>query len=67
MTDAEILALLHRILGGDRPDEFIGEWLEQLERATGCPHIQNLIKYRTPEETAETILRKAREYRPIQL
>ena len=67
MTDAEIITLLGRILSGDRPDELIGEWMEQLEKATGCPHIQNLIKYRTSEETPETILRKAREYKPIQL
>ncbi|MBE0543293.1 MAG: hypothetical protein IH623_18260 [Verrucomicrobia bacterium] len=67
MTDAEIIALLDRILSGDRPDDEFGEWIERLERATRCPNILNLIKYRTPEETSETILRKAREYRPIQL
>ena len=67
MTDIEILALLDRILTGDRPDTEFGQWIEQLKKATGCPNILNLIKYRTPADTSESILRKAREYRPIQL
>jgi hypothetical protein len=67
MTDAEILALLDRILSGNRPDEEFGQWIEQLKKATGCPDVLNLIKYRTPADTPETILRKARDYRPIQL
>jgi len=67
MTDAETLALLDRILSGDRPDEEFGQWIEQLKKATGCPNILNLIKYRTPADTSQTILRMAREYRPIQL
>ena len=67
MTDIEILALLDRILTGDRPDTEFGQWIEQLKKATGCPNILNLIKYRAPADTSESILRKAREYRPIQL
>ena len=67
MTDPEILALLERILAGDRPEKEFGQWIERLKVATGCPHVLNLIKYRAPSDTAEAILQKARDYRPIQM
>lgn len=54
MTDTEILALLDRILSGDRPDENFGQWIEQLEMATRCPNVLNLIKYRTPADSRDT-------------
>ena len=65
LTDAEAISLLEQIFAGDRPDALLGVWILQLERATGCPHVLNLIKYRNASETPADILRKAREYRPI--
>jgi hypothetical protein len=67
LSDTEATAILERIFSGYRPDSQLGIWIEQLKRTTGCPHIQNLIKYRRESETPADILRRAREYRPIQL
>ncbi len=67
LTDTEALVLLERIFSGDRPEAKFGIWILQLERATGCPNILNLIKYRKEHETPAEVLRRAREHRPIQL
>jgi hypothetical protein len=67
MTDAEILEVLERILRGEGDDDEVGEWIEKLERATRCPHILSLIRECSELDTPETILRKAREYKPFEL
>jgi hypothetical protein len=67
LTDAEALSIMKRILDGEGSDEQLGIWIEQLIRATGCPHILGLIRQWKPPETAADVLRRAREYRPIQL
>ena len=67
LTDAEAMALLGRIFSGDRPESEFGIWIEQLKRATGCPDILDLIKYRKEQDTPAELLRRAREHRPIQL
>jgi len=67
MTDAEIIELIARLQRGEGKDEEVGEWMDRLKRAIPCPHISDLIFYGEPSDTPETILRKAREHRPIQL
>jgi hypothetical protein len=67
MTDAEILELIARLLRGEGNDAEADAWMEQLERATRCPNISDLIFYGDPADTPEAILQKARQYRPIQL
>jgi hypothetical protein len=67
LSEAEALAILERIFGGNRSDAQFGTWVEQLKRATGCPNVLDLIKHRKESETPTDLLRRAREYRPIQL
>jgi hypothetical protein len=67
MADAEILVMIARLQRGEGSDDEVGGWMEQLERATGCPNISDLIFYGDPSDTPEVILRKARQYKPIQL
>ena len=67
LNDAEALSILGRILQGEGSDEQLGIWIDQLIRATGCPNILGLIREWKPPQTAADVLRRAREYRPIQL
>jgi len=67
LSDAQALAVLERIFDGHGSDAQFGTWVEQLKRATGCPNILGLIKHRKESETPADLLRRAREYRPIQL
>ena len=67
MTDEEMLDIIRRLQSGEIPSEEGGKWLELLKRETKCPNISDLMFYGTESDTPEDILRKAREYRPIQL
>ncbi len=67
MTDAEIVDLTGRLQRGEGEDDEVGGWIAQLERATGCPNISDLIFYGEDADTREDILKKARQYRPIEL
>lgn len=67
MNDAEILECIAKLQRGEGKDDEVGEWLEKLIRATCCPHISDLIFYGDSTDTPEIILKKARQYRPIQL
>jgi hypothetical protein len=67
MNDSEIIILIGRILRGEGSDNEIGDWIEELERATRCPHILGIIRNSSESDTPENILRKAREYKPFQL
>jgi hypothetical protein len=55
------------MLRGEGSDDQVGIWIEQLIRATGCPHILGILRQWKPPETAADVLRRAREYRPIEL
>ncbi len=67
MTDAEIIALIARIQRVDCEENELGPLLHQLKVATVCPNISNLIFYGEDADTPEDILKKARQYRPIEL
>ena len=67
MTDEQALKLIARLKLGEGNDEEAGQWMQQLERATGCPHVSDLIFYGDSNDTPEIILQKARRYRPFQL
>lgn len=67
MTDTEMLNLLGRIMRGEGSDAEVGVWIQNLERATRCPHLLNILRDCGAADTPETVLRKAREYRAIQL
>ena len=50
MSDEEVLALLDRILNGDRPEEKFGEWIEMLVERLGaqmCTISSNVERPRT--------------------
>jgi len=67
MNDAEIIELIARLQRGAGNDDEVGEWTERLKQATQCPNISDLIFYGDTSDSPEIILKKAREYRPIQL
>jgi len=67
MTDVELLDLIARLQRGEGGDDVATEWIAELERGIPCPRITDLIFFGEPSDTPEDILRKAREYRPIQL
>jgi hypothetical protein len=67
MTDPEILEIITRIQKVEYEDEDLAGLLDQLKVATRCPNISDLIFYGDPSDTPEDILRKARQYKPIQL
>ena len=67
MTDSEILELIALLQRGEGKDEEVGDWIGRLKRTIRCPNISDLIFYGEASDNPETILRKAREYRPIQL
>jgi hypothetical protein len=67
MTDAEILDLIARILRGEGSDEEFGEWIEQLNRSTRCPHVLQFLREADATTTPEQILERARQYKPIQM
>jgi len=67
MTDTEILELLGKILRGEGAEGDIGEWIMTLERAIRCPHLLDILRESNEFDTPETVLRKAREYKPFLL
>ena len=67
MTELQILELIARLLRGEGSDEQFGEWVEQLKRESKCPHFLQLLRDAEASTTPESILQKARQYRPIQL
>ena len=69
-TRARMIDLVERILRHEGDDEQLGEWLDQLEQSWPNPHIGDLIFWpdRGDENlTAEQIVDKAMQYRPIEL
>jgi len=67
MDDPEIISLIERVLQHDCSDEEFGILIERLKVETKCPNFLNLIKHSSLSESGKEILKKAREYRPIQL
>ena len=67
MTDPEILELIGQMQRVEYREEDLADLLERLKVATRCPNISDLIFYGDPSDTPEVILRKARQYKPIQL
>jgi len=70
LTREEMIALVERLKQGVGEDAEASEWIEQLERSLPNPHISDLIFW--PKEgaenlTAEQIVDKAMQYRPIEL
>jgi hypothetical protein len=67
MTDREILEMIARIQKVDYKEEELADLLDRLKVATGCPKISDLIFYGEQSDTPDAILKKARQYRPIEL
>jgi hypothetical protein len=67
MTDEETLSLIGRLLRGEGSDEEFGQWIEDLKKATGCPHILQLLREADESTTSKLILERARQYKAIQL
>jgi hypothetical protein len=70
LTREEMIALVERLKRGEGEDAEASDWISQLERSLPNPHISDLIFWPKEGEenlTAEQIVDKAMEYRPIEL
>ena len=70
LTREQMIALVERIIRHEGDEDQIGEWLDQLARAIPNPHISDLIFWPAKGDenlTAEQIVDKAMQYRPIEL
>lgn len=68
MTRDEAIPLVQRLMNGDVDEDEGGEILDALERGLVCPHIGDYIfRYADPELTAEQVVDRAMEYKPIAL
>ncbi|XVV02716.1 bacteriocin immunity protein [Actinosynnema sp. CA-248983] len=68
LTRAEMLELVEKLMNGEIGEDRTEEVVDALERSTNNPHIIDLIFYPEVEGmTAEEIVSKALEYRPIEL
>ncbi len=65
ITDAEYLEIITRLLEGQASEAEVNYWLRLLDINIPCPLIFDLIFWSDNEPTAEQILAKARQWRPI--
>ncbi|GAB3870855.1 hypothetical protein GCM10029964_006120 [Kibdelosporangium lantanae] len=62
-----MITLIERLIRGEGTEAEAGEWLDQLARSIPNPHVSDLIFWSDEPLTAEEILDRAMEYRPIRL
>ncbi len=67
MSDEKLLRLISLLRSGKGSDQEASQWIESLKVELRCPRISDLIFHDNENESPEDILRKAREYRLIQL
>ena len=67
LTRPEMVALIRRLQNGEGDDAEASGWLEALERSVPDPHISDLIFFCDEELTAEQIIDRVNQYRPIEL
>lgn len=65
ITDAEYLEIIKRLQTGQATGPQIDYWLRLLDINIPCPNISDLIYCSKEEMTAEQVLAKARQWRPI--
>ena len=67
LDNKELVELVKKIMEADCTEEEHNELLCLLEENVPDPEVSDLIYYHEPELTAEEVVEKALEYKPIQL
>lgn len=65
ITDDEYVEIIRRLQTAQATEMETDYWLRLLDINIPCPHISDLIYWSDGESTAEQILAKARQWRPI--
>ncbi len=61
----ELIKLVERMCKGEGSDDEISEWMELLEQNLLDPNISDLIFWNNEDLTAEQIVDRAMNYKPI--
>lgn len=65
LSKEEMLKIVEKLSNGEGDDIESSEWIEALERNTGCLDISDYIFWNNEDLTPEQILEKALSYKPI--